>query len=139
RPRCLILEGGSQRARSQGFEAIPGNCIPISFIPYFRDRGADCHAEPGYFRCLGRRFSSWLSSTDRVGQLDRRCIACGIHRYCGREPNFETNANRRLMWHGTLLFLLGLVTGLTEQRFTDRRMGLAAHLEGVMNGTFSLL
>jgi hydroxylaminobenzene mutase len=46
------------------------------------------------------------------------------------------DANRRLMWHGMLLFLLGLVTGLVEQRFTNMRMGLAAHLEGVMNGTF---
>jgi len=44
--------------------------------------------------------------------------------------------NRRLMWHGMFLFLLGLVTGLLEQRFTNMRMGLAAHLEGVMNGTF---
>jgi len=46
--------------------------------------------------------------------------------------------NRRLMWHGMFLFLLGLVTGLLEQRFTNMRMGLAAHLEGVMNGTFLL-
>jgi len=45
-------------------------------------------------------------------------------------------ANRRLMWHGVLLFLLGLLTGLVEQRFTNVRMGLAAHLEGLMNGTF---
>lgn len=45
-------------------------------------------------------------------------------------------ANRQLMWHGAFLFLLGLVTGLVEQRFTNVRMGLAAHLEGVMNGTF---
>jgi hydroxylaminobenzene mutase len=44
--------------------------------------------------------------------------------------------NRRLMWHGMFLFLLGLVTGFAEQRFTNVRMGLAAHLEGVMNGTF---
>ena len=44
--------------------------------------------------------------------------------------------NRQLMWHGMLLFLLGLVTGWAEQRFTNVRMGLAAHLEGVMNGTF---
>ena len=44
--------------------------------------------------------------------------------------------NRRLMWHGMFLFLLGLVTGLLEQRFTNMRMALAAHLEGVMNGTF---
>jgi hydroxylaminobenzene mutase len=46
------------------------------------------------------------------------------------------DANRRLMWYGMLLFLLGLVTGLVERRFTNMRMGLAAHLEGVMNGTF---
>jgi hypothetical protein len=45
--------------------------------------------------------------------------------------------DRRLMWHGLFLFLLGLVTGLLEQRFTNIRMGLSAHLEGVMNGTFS--
>ena len=46
------------------------------------------------------------------------------------------NANRRLMWHGMFLFLLGLVTGFAEPRFANIRMGLAAHLEGVMNGTF---
>ncbi len=34
------------------------------------------------------------------------------------------------------LFLLGLLTGLVEQHFKNPRMGLAAHLEGVMNGTF---
>ena len=45
---------------------------------------------------------------------------------------------RRLMWHGMLLFLLGLVTGLLEQRFTNVRMGLSAHLEGVMNGILLL-
>ena len=45
-------------------------------------------------------------------------------------------ANRRLVWHGMFLFLLGLVTGFIEHRFTNVRMGLAAHLEGVMNGTF---
>ena len=44
--------------------------------------------------------------------------------------------NRRLMWHGMFLFLLGLVTGFAEQKFANVRMGLAAHLEGVMNGTF---
>jgi hydroxylaminobenzene mutase len=41
-----------------------------------------------------------------------------------------------LMWHEILLFLLGLVTGLLERRFTNMRMGVSAHLEGVMNGTF---
>ena len=45
---------------------------------------------------------------------------------------------RRLMWHGMFLFLLGLITGLLEQRFTNVRMGLSAHLEGVMNGILLL-
>jgi (hydroxyamino)benzene mutase len=43
---------------------------------------------------------------------------------------------RRLLWHGMFLFLLGLLVGLIEQKFTNPRMGLASHLEGVMNGTF---
>jgi hydroxylaminobenzene mutase len=43
---------------------------------------------------------------------------------------------RRLLWHGMSLFLLGLLTGFGEQHFSNPRMGLAAHLEGVMNGTF---
>jgi (hydroxyamino)benzene mutase len=41
---------------------------------------------------------------------------------------------RRLMWYGMLLFLIGLATGFVEQRFTNVRMGLAAHLEGILNG-----
>ncbi|HSM51713.1 MAG TPA: hydrogenase [Thermoanaerobaculia bacterium] len=45
---------------------------------------------------------------------------------------------RRLCRHGMGLFLLGLVTGLAVQQLTNPRMGLAAHLEGVMNGTFLL-
>jgi (hydroxyamino)benzene mutase len=40
------------------------------------------------------------------------------------------------MWHGMCLFLIGLLTGFAEPRFTNVRMGLAAHLEGLMNGTF---
>jgi heme/copper-type cytochrome/quinol oxidase subunit 2 len=43
---------------------------------------------------------------------------------------------RRLLWHGIALFLIGLFTGLAEQHFANIRMALAAHLEGVMNGTF---
>jgi|SRR5450631_1695263 hydroxylaminobenzene mutase len=46
------------------------------------------------------------------------------------------DSNRRLMWHGMFLFLLGLFTGFAETHFANTRMGLAAHLEGVMNGTF---
>ncbi len=47
-----------------------------------------------------------------------------------------TDTKRRLIWHGMFLFLLGLITGLLETQFTNVRMGLAAHLEGVMNGIF---
>ena len=46
------------------------------------------------------------------------------------------DSKRRLIWHGMFLFLLGLVTGFLEPHFSNMRMGLAAHLEGVMNGTF---
>ena len=45
---------------------------------------------------------------------------------------------RRFCWHGVMLFLLGLVTGLVVQQMANPRMGLAAHLEGLMNGTFLL-
>ena len=45
-------------------------------------------------------------------------------------------ADRRMMWHGVFLFLIGLVTGTQERRFKNMRMALSAHLEGVMNGTF---
>src|SRR6266436_247199 len=48
------------------------------------------------------------------------------------------DSKRWLMWHGMFLFLLGLLTGLVEAHFTNPRMGLAAHLEGVMNGIFLL-
>jgi hydroxylaminobenzene mutase len=48
------------------------------------------------------------------------------------------NTNRQLMWHGMFLFLIGLLTGFAEQHFANVRMGLAAHLEGIMNGTFLL-
>jgi hydroxylaminobenzene mutase len=46
------------------------------------------------------------------------------------------DTKRRLLWLGMLLFLIGLLTGLIEQTFNNPRMGLAAHLEGLMNGTF---
>ncbi len=46
------------------------------------------------------------------------------------------DSRRRLIWHGMFLFLLGLLTGFVETKFANTRMGLAAHLEGVMNGTF---
>lgn len=49
------------------------------------------------------------------------------------------STNRRLLWHGMFLFLLGLVIGFAEPHFANVRMGLAAHLEGLMNGIFLLV
>ena len=46
------------------------------------------------------------------------------------------NSRRCLIWHGMCLFLIGLLTGFVEPQVTNVRMGLAAHLEGVMNGIF---
>lgn len=43
---------------------------------------------------------------------------------------------RRLVAAGIVLFLLGLLTGFVIPAFLNPRMGLASHLEGVMNGTF---
>jgi hydroxylaminobenzene mutase len=47
-----------------------------------------------------------------------------------------TGKSRTLKMLGMLLFLLGLITGFAMTNFKNPRMGLAAHLEGVMNGTF---
>lgn len=46
---------------------------------------------------------------------------------------------RQLKMLGLVLFLLGLLTGFAIMNFRNPRMGLAAHLEGVMNGTFLIV
>lgn len=48
------------------------------------------------------------------------------------------DVRRRLAFHGALLLLAGMLTGLVETQFSNVRMGLAAHLEGVMNGILLL-
>ena len=48
---------------------------------------------------------------------------------------FSTDNQRRLIWHGMYLFLLGLLIGFAEGQVINPRMALAAHLEGLMNGT----
>ncbi len=47
--------------------------------------------------------------------------------------------SRALLWHGIFLFLLGLLTGLATGAMNNPRMGLSAHLEAVMNGTFLIV
>ncbi len=49
------------------------------------------------------------------------------------------DGDRRLVFFGILLFLLGLVTGFFVPALPNPRMGVSAHLEGVMNGFFLVL
>jgi hydroxylaminobenzene mutase len=42
----------------------------------------------------------------------------------------------RLLQLGILLFLLGLLVGFAVPALANPRMGLASHLEGIMNGLF---
>ena len=44
-----------------------------------------------------------------------------------------------LMLLGLLLFLIGLLTGFVSGGLANPRMGLSAHLEGLMNGMFLVL
>jgi hydroxylaminobenzene mutase len=44
-----------------------------------------------------------------------------------------------LLFLGILLFLFGLITGLFIPIMSNPRMGLTAHLEGVMNGMFLVI
>jgi hydroxylaminobenzene mutase len=48
----------------------------------------------------------------------------------------DAQISRRLKMLGMFLFLLGLITGFLMMNIKNPKMGLAAHLEGVMNGTF---
>lgn len=44
--------------------------------------------------------------------------------------------DHRLLFHGFLLFLLGLGTGLVAYRLENPRMGVSAHMEAILNGLF---
>jgi (hydroxyamino)benzene mutase len=50
----------------------------------------------------------------------------------------NSSTGRKIKQLGMFLFFLGLITGFVMTNFKNPRMGLAAHLEGVMNGTFLL-
>ncbi len=49
------------------------------------------------------------------------------------------DAKRRFLWHGMLIFGLGLLTGAVVPVMTNPRMGVAAHVGGVMSGMLLLL
>jgi (hydroxyamino)benzene mutase len=48
----------------------------------------------------------------------------------------DRNDSRRLLSHGVLLFLLGLMSGFVIPFMVNRRMGLSDHLIGTLGGTF---
>ncbi|MBI1876611.1 MAG: hydrogenase [Acidobacteria bacterium] len=49
------------------------------------------------------------------------------------------DAKRRLIWHGIFLFMLGLLSGVVVPIVRNPRMGLSAHLGGVLDGMFLVL
>ena len=49
------------------------------------------------------------------------------------------NLDRKLLAHGLALLLIGLLTGLAIPVFTVPRLGLAAHIAGVSNGTLLIV
>src|SRR5947209_2891510 len=68
-----------------------------------------------------------------------QALSCWPRFFHGQSSESSSSMERtghHLMWNGICLFLIGLLTGFAEQHFANIRMGLAAHLEGVMNGTF---
>jgi hydroxylaminobenzene mutase len=48
----------------------------------------------------------------------------------------ERGTRDRLVWHGVLLFLVGLLMGLVTYSVANPRMGLSAHVGAVINGAF---
>jgi hydroxylaminobenzene mutase len=56
----------------------------------------------------------------------------------GMEVSRE-GSGRRLIRHGMVLFFLGLLTGAVIPELTSPRLGLAAHLEALLNGIFLIV
>lgn len=55
------------------------------------------------------------------------------------EYNNRIKQANTLIFLGLILFLIGLIVGLFVQNFTNPRMALSAHLEGIMNGIFLII
>jgi hydroxylaminobenzene mutase len=54
-------------------------------------------------------------------------------------PVSREDRGRRLIRHGMALFVLGLLTGILIPVLTSPRLGLAAHVEALLNGIFLIL
>ena len=81
----------------------------------------------------------------RVGRPGMRSRVVGSPTPGRRTAQSEFSAvandsrSRTLVGLGALLFLLGLLTGVVVPTLRSPRIGLSAHLEGVMNGTFLMV
>ena len=53
--------------------------------------------------------------------------------------NLQSYLSHKLVRHGVILFLLGLLTGFAIPLMQNPRMGLSSHLEALMNGMFLIL
>jgi hydroxylaminobenzene mutase len=62
---------------------------------------------------------------------------CGVGE--SEEGTGMTDSNRRLLWYGAVLLLLGLLSGGVIPLVTNARMGLSAHLAGVQNGMLLMI
>lgn len=55
------------------------------------------------------------------------------------DNNLQSKLSHKLVRYGITLFFLGLLTGFVIPVMRNPRMGLASHLEAVMNGMFLIL
>jgi hydroxylaminobenzene mutase len=51
----------------------------------------------------------------------------------------ETSAKKGLIWHGLVLFFIGLLSGFVIPSLKSPRIGVSAHVEAVLNGMFLIL
>ena len=49
------------------------------------------------------------------------------------------NLRQRLIWHGMVLFLVGLLTGFAMPALTSPRLGLSSHMEALLSGMFLVI
>lgn len=87
---------------------------------------------------MKRRHSSADSSEPSMTEQQPSRFDSGVAPGSTSQPDPVRGRARGLMWHGMMLFVLGLLTGLVQNQLSNPRMGLSAHLEGIMNGTFLL-
>jgi hydroxylaminobenzene mutase len=81
--------------------------------------------------------------TNTIKPTNSNAINKKILNYISKNNNMtKSTANQqanKLIFLGILLFLLGLILGLFIPLMTNPRMGLSAHLEGIINGMFLII